>query len=427
MSIESIIGITSGLIGIVCAIISVTRFIRKRMKECPASELFNKLTQKNISDSERREILVKLNKSSLINKKIKEEYIQKFVLENRGPEAVLFDICDSNDIEPTDDICKGLIGTCMPSLKKRFQEKRQSKQKVSSSEPKQTIDMNETRGANPNKREQTVYMSEQLKTKFPNACNRLIGILEKHGVKYAFLKGTKDIWCRDYMPVQIESGKFIQFKYNPSYLKGNKKWEESRSDVEEVCRMNNIHAQSSDINLDGGNVLICEGRAILSDRIFSENPEKTEKELIDELGKLLECEIIIIKALNSKDEDFTGHADGMVRFVNKNTILGNKLADDYKYIQDDRRKIIEKYNLKYIDVPFFSTKDSKHRDSAIGIYVNYLEVNNLIVVPVFGRDEDKQAIDIIQKAFPDKVIETINYDEVAQEGGLLNCTTWVVR
>ena len=191
--------------------------------------------------------------------------------------------------------------------------------------------------------------------------------------------------------------------------------------------MNNIHAQSSDINLDGGNVLICEGRAILSDRIFSENPEKTRNELIDELGKLLECEIIIIKALNSKDEDFTGHADGMVRFVNKSTILGNRLSDDYKYIQDDRRKIFEKYNLKYIDVPFFSTKDSKHRDSAIGIYVNYLEVNNLIVVPIFGREEDKEAVDIIQKAFPDKVIETINYNEVAIEGGLLNCTTWVVR
>ena len=90
-------------------------------------------------------------------------------------------------------------------------------------------------------------------------------------------------------------------------------------------------------------------------------------------------------------------------------------------------KIIEKYNLKYIDVPFFSTKDSKHRDSAIGIYVNYLKVNNLIVVPVFGREEDKEAVDIIQKAFPDKVIETINYNEVAIEGGLLNCTTWVVR
>ncbi|MBE6326960.1 MAG: agmatine deiminase family protein [Bacteroidales bacterium] len=424
MSIESIIGITSGLIGIISAIIASICWVKKKVKKCPASELFKMLMQKNISDSKRREILIKLNNSSLINKKIKEEYIQNFRLENRGQETVLFDIFDSNDIEPTDDICKGLIGVCMPSLRKRYQEKRQNKQEVSFSEPKQTNNISNVENVNPSKKEQTVYMSEMLKTRFPDTCNRLIGILEKHSVKYAFLKGTKDIWCRDYMPVQAESGKFIQFRYEPSYLKGNKEWEESRSDVEEVCRMNNIHAQISDINLDGGNVLICEGHAILSDRIFSENPERTERELIDELGKLLECEIIIIKALNSKDEDFTGHADGMVRFVNRNTILGNRLADDYKYIQDDRRKIIEKYNLKYIDVPFFTTDN---RDSAIGIYVNYLEVNDLIVVPVFGRDEDKEAVDIIQKAFPNKVIETINYDEVALEGGLLNCTTWVIR
>ena len=423
MSIESIIGITSGMIAIVGATISVVRLVRKRIKEYPASEMFNDLMQKEISDAERRKILVKLNKSSLINQRIKDDYIQKFVLDKRGREIVLFDICDSNDIEPTDDICKGLIGSCMPSLRKKYIEKRQSKHMVSSSGTKQTIDMNDMKGVNPTKREQIVYMSELLMTKFPDACNRLIGILEKHSVKYAFLKGTKDIWCRDYMPIQIESGKLIQFKYDPSYLKGNKEWEKSRSDVKEVCRLNNINAQFSDINIDGGNVLICEGRAIISDRIFLENPKKSKQELIEELGKLLECEIIIIKALNSKVEDFTGHADGMVRFVNRNTILGNRLADDYKYIQDDRRKIIEKYNMKYIDMPFFTTGN---RDSAIGIYVNYLEVNNLIVMPVFGRDEDKQAIDVIKKTFPDRVIETIDYNDVAQEGGLLNCTTWVV-
>jgi len=64
---------------------------------------------------------------------------------------------------------------------------------------------------------------------------------------------------------------------------------------------------------------------------------------------------------------------------------------------------------------------------AVGIYVNYLEVNNLIVLPVFGRDEDKQAVDIIQNAFPDRIIETIDYNDVAFEGGLLNCTTWVIK
>jgi agmatine/peptidylarginine deiminase len=92
------------------------------------------------------------------------------------------------------------------------------------------------------------------------------------------------------------------------------------------------------------------------------------------------------------------------------------------------QRVIEKFGLRYIDVPFITDiKDPKYPLSAIGIYVNYLELNNLIVLPVFGREEDKQALEIIQKAFPDKIVETINYDKVAQEGGLLNCTTWGVR
>lgn len=273
--------------------------------------------------------------------------------------------------------------------------------------------------------EQTVYLSELLMDKYPEPCKNLIAILEKHHVKYSFIKGTKDIWCRDYMPVQTESGKFIQFRYEPSYLKGKKEWEDSRSDEKEVCRLNNIDATFSDINLDGGNVLICDGRAILSDRIFSENPDYKKDSLINELSKLLECEIIIIPAQKG---DYTGHADGMVRFVDRNTILGNKLADECKYWQKGMQKVIDTYNLTYIDVPFITDiKDPKHPDSAIGIYVNYLEVNNLIVMPIFNRDEDRQVLEILKKTFPNKIIETIDYNDVAKEGGILNCTTWVVN
>ena len=125
--------------------------------------------------------------------------------------------------------------------------------------------------------------------------------------------------------------------------------------------------------------------------------------------------------------DLTGHADGMVRFVDKNTILGNKLADEYKYWREGVLKVLDKYKISYIDVPFFEDKSHpKHPYNAIGIYVNYLEVNNLIVAPKFGREEDAEVVAILQQAFPNKQIETIDYTEVALEGGLLNCTTWVV-
>lgn len=424
MSFESIIGIIASLITIFLAVKGAIIVARKRFLKPPMSTLFTQLLNQELTDKERREILKKLNGYDLINNRIKEQYIQNFALENRKQEALLFDICDSNDIEPTIEICKNLIGNNMPSLRTKYLEKRQNIKESIPLTFSQTIDSVEDIKFSVEREGQVVYMSELLKTNYPETCSHLIKILEMHDVKYAFLKGTKDIWCRDYMPIQTESGKFIQFKYDPSYLKGNKEWEASRSDVKEVCRVNGIEAQFSDINLDGGNVLICDGRAILSNRIFSENSNWDKEKLVSELSKLLECEIIIIPAEN---DDMTGHADGMVRFVNRNTIVGNKLADEYKYWREGMEKVIEQYGLKYIDIPFFLPKDPKHPHSAIGIYVNYLEVNNLIVMPVFGRDEDKHAVDVLRQTFPDRVIETIDYNDVAQEGGLLNCTTWVVH
>ena len=426
MSLESIIGIIASLVTIATAIgIKFDLIDFDVFNKRPAKELFEQLISKKTTDAQRKKLIKKLNKYEFFNKQIKKEYIQAFALGKRGPEDLLFDICDSNNIEPTDDMSKNVLGYISSTLKTRYSEKRQSVKEKSTSTTMEPTKFNKPEIIEPNPSGgQTVYMSEILKKKYPDTCNRLISILEKHKVKYSFLKATKDIWCRDYMPVQTPSGKLIQFTYDPSYLRDNKEWEDSRSDVKEVCRLNNIEALFSDINLDGGNVLICDGRAIISDRVFSENPNRDKDEIVKELGQLLECEIIIIPAEN---DDMTGHADGMVRFVNRNIILGNNLEEEYKYWRERMQKVIEKYNLKYINMPFFVPKDSKHPLSAVGIYVNYLEVNNLIVLPVFGRDEDKQAIDIIQKTFPNKVIETIDYNDVALEGGLLNCTTWVIK
>lgn len=413
MSIESVIGIIAGLIAIGGAIISLYKMLKKR----PLTELMNQLVDKKLSSKQHRTILRKM--SIQLGGKIKNEYIQKFVLNDRGKEAVFMDICESNGIEPTEEICKRFINADMKKFRADYNNKRNNATPSVHSE--ESLHFHSSLGNNG----QNVFMSELLMRRHPDTCKNLIKILEKHHVNYSFIKGTKDIWCRDYMPVQTESGKLIQFTYNPSYLKGKKEWEESRSDVKEICNLNNIDATFSDINLDGGNVLICDGRAIISDRVFSENPTKDKDSFVNELSKLLECEIIIIPAEN---DDFTGHADGMVRFVNRNTILGNRMADEYKYWQKGMQKVLDTYNLTYIDVPFLTDiKDSKHPESAIGIYVNYLEVNDLIVMPIFGREEDAQAIETIQRAFPNKQIETIDYNDVAKEGGLLNCTTWVVK
>lgn len=276
-----------------------------------------------------------------------------------------------------------------------------------------------------NKETNTVYFSEKLRSdkRFTKTCNALTELLDKHSIKYDFLKATKDIWCRDYMPIQIGKGKFVQFRYEPSYLSNRI---ELQSDPKEVCKINHIKPQFSKINLEGGNVVNWSDRVIISDRVFNENPEYSGKnKLISEIEKLIEAEIIIIPQIKS---DMTGHADGMVRFVDRNTVLGNDRNQEYKYWKEGINKALKEKGIDYIDIPFLQHKEKKYPDHAIGCYVNYLEVGNLIVLPIFETEKNKdlEVYNKFKEIFPDRKIETINYNKIGLYGGLLNCTTWTI-
>ncbi len=261
----------------------------------------------------------------------------------------------------------------------------------------------------------TVYLSEHLKTdeRFIECYNGLTSLLDKHDVQHKLLSKTKDIWCRDYMPIQTEKDRFVQFRYEPSYLKN---YLELQSDPREVCKANNIKPEFSDINIDGGNIVNWTDRAILTDRIFTENPKYTDKtKLIDKIEKLLEVEIIIIPQIKS---DYTGHADGLVRFVDRNTLIGNDREQEYIYWKNGINKILKQHNIEYIDIPFIDYKDKNHPEHAIGCYMNYLDVENLIVFPIFevNNNKDEEVYEIFKQIFPDRKIETINFNEVGKFG-----------
>lgn len=271
-----------------------------------------------------------------------------------------------------------------------------------------------------------VYFSALLESdpRFPGAYKRIAEILDRNHVKYDLLECTRDVWARDYMPVQISKNEFVQFRYNPSYLIDEP---ERRSEPLIVCRANNINPAYSEINLDGGNVIRWHDKVIMTNRLYTENPEFTnKKELVEEIGRQLKSDIIIIPQINS---DFTGHSDGLVRFYNENTIIGNDRKEEYEYWVKSTTKVIDTFNLKYIDMPMFEYKDKRCHGSSIGCYMNWLEIGNLIVFPVFEvpGNKDKLALDLIMSLYPGKIIEPININDIANQGGLMNCISWNIK
>lgn len=391
------------------------------LKKKSLAQLLTELADKNTSTQRQRWILNKINASlALDGHKISQDYISNFYANGRSKLAIFYDICNLNNIEPTSEICKKLVGSDEPKFRKEW-----AKSHVQTSDINNNLSNVYTykEDINISNEPLTVYLSQLLKEKFPLCCDRLIAIFEKHNVRYAFLQGTKDIWCRDYMPVKSASGKLVQFKYEPSYLND---YADLRSDVKYVCEANNINPIFSDINLDGGNVIMLGRKAIITDRVFTENPDASKDDIRKKLADLLEAEIIIIPAYG-KSIDFTGHADGMIRFINSETVLLNDISNDSPSWQERMKRALRLANLNYISMPYFEMNDKTYPNSAVGIYLNYLEVGNLIVAPIFGSEgnKDAEALAILRKVFPNKTIETIDYTEVAQQGGLLNCTTWI--
>ena len=262
-----------------------------------------------------------------------------------------------------------------------------------------------------------LYFSSQLNLqKHKPAADRMFAALDLFDIKYKLLNNTNDIWLRDFMPVKTKSGKYISFRYEPSYLVNAPQLRTNfKTDIAPNFKVDNL--VYTDINLDGGNVVFSPSKekVIISDRVFSENPEYDKNTLLLELEKLLEASVLIIPSLKS---DMTGHADGMVRFVDENTVVTNAPLSPYGF-ETKVKKSLQNYGFNVIDFPYFYSKG----DSAVGCYLNFLETEQVIFLPVFDVETDNIALDTAKSLF-DKTIIPVNINEIAIKGGLLNCISW---
>lgn len=263
--------------------------------------------------------------------------------------------------------------------------------------------------------QEVFHLSTLLPVLYPTDAETLFTALAAHDVPYALLDGTRDVWVRDFMPVRTGSGKLVSFRYEPSYLKNAP---DLRTDFrKDLAPQLGLPVTYSNINLDGGNVVFSPSgvRVLISDRVFSENPEYPSAALVHELSELLEAEVIVLPSLKS---DMTGHADGMARFLNDRTVLCNRPLSSCGFEQQVKRAV-QDCGLDAVDFPFVPTGGA----SAVGCYLNYMETERVVFLPVFGIEQDAEAETSARQLF-NKEIVPVNIREIAQQGGCLNCISW---
>jgi agmatine deiminase len=122
---------------------------------------------------------------------------------------------------------------------------------------------------------------------------------------------------------------------------------------------------------------------------------------------------------------------GVVRFVTEKNVLIN----DYSRLDPDYgervQSLLEQEGLKVDTLPLFEEETTRRRPddlpSAVGLYLNYLRVGNIVVMPGFGRPEDQVAVAKMQQVLPDAAVLQVPCRSLAEKGGVLNCISWTIK
>ncbi len=298
-----------------------------------------------------------------------------------------------------------------------------------------------------------VYVTQALK-RYPAVFNGISAALAEVGVERRLLTETKNVWCRDYLPLQV-GNRFVRFNYKgygdpdakakglayndyPQIVVSELQWDQ-------FCMSAGITAGgprslvTSDIIMDtGGNCVRYDDRCLVTEIVFQHNPSWGRQRLIDQLEGLLQADIIF---LPPEPGDDLGHTDGIAKFIDADHVLIN----DYRAMRNPAYReylrtvkgIFEQHGIETIPFPYYYDRCPELDEAAFrkrfpdaddcnpgwGYAVNYLQVKGAILYPTFGIPDDAWTEACLWDAFPDVKLFPIDCSDLSMEGGLVNCTT----
>lgn len=294
---------------------------------------------------------------------------------------------------------------------------------------------------------------------------RITSQLQQEGVMLSqvdfYIQQTDQFWARDYGPMfafdndkktvildwgyngygrsykygpnvpedlRWELPDFVREEYMENYTKDDKLAENISSAIGiERINLNTFVLEGGAFESDGCGTVITTESCILNE---NRNPGIT-REQAEQYFKQYIGATNIIWLEGTTDEDITdGHIDGLVRFVDEQTIL-TMTEEDYYETYDytpagDYSKVINATNTageKYTIVTLPITAEEVEWLGWRANYLNYYAGNEAVLVPVYGDVMDAEALRILGTLYPTKEIVPINGETLALLGGGFHCIT----
>lgn len=272
--------------------------------------------------------------------------------------------------------------------------------------------------------------------------SKVTGLLEKKRVSlekiHFFVFDYADVWFRDYGPIFMVNKTTRQLAMlHWIFNAWGGKYEELMKDTRipsVINRKMNLHCFKPGIVLEGGSIDVNgRGTLLTTEQCLlnkNRNPHLGRNEIEKYLKDYLGVSNIIWLKKGIAGDDTDGHIDDIARFVNPSTILcayeEDETDENYHILKENYEILLESkdqdgnsLNIIKLPMPGF-VGDGQSLPAS---YANFYIGNKVVPVPVFGHENDKQALNIIQKVFPDRDAIGINCKDLVYGLGSIHCIT----
>lgn len=271
---------------------------------------------------------------------------------------------------------------------------------------------------------------------------RAAGLLNDTGINLERIHFTvfdyADVWIRDYGPIfvvnkAVKKMAMLHWVFNAwggkyeEFMKDTQIPEIINRQMKLKCFKPGIVLEGGSIDVNGRGTLLTTEQCLLNEnRNLHLGKKGIEQYLKDYFG--VSNIIWLKKGIAGDDTD--GHVDDIARFVAHATVLcayeNDKDDENFPALKENYEILLESKDLdgnslKVIKLPMPGFVGDEQRLPAS--YANFYIGNKVVLVPVFGHKNDKKALKIIQKAFPDRKVIGVNCTDLVYGFGAIHCIT----
>jgi len=252
---------------------------------------------------------------------------------------------------------------------------------------------------------------------------------------------TDDAWCRDHGPNYVfrrTGGGLEKVVLNWKFNAWGGKYEPYDSDAavaQRVAAEQGFTLVSTDMVLEGGAIdvngkgllLTTEACLLNSNR----NPDMEKEDIENALKYFLGVEKILWLKDGIAGDDTDGHVDDMARFVDERTVViaveENPEDENHTILLENYRRLqqytdLEDRPLRIVTLPMPEPVyyDNERLPAS---YANFYIANNQVLVPVYGCENDRVALDILARCFPSREVTGIDCTDLVWGLGAIHCVT----